>query len=1264
MSNPSAADDRATVVAFLAAVGGTGRTSTVANLSWLLASAGKRVLVVDWGSEPPRVPEFLEVFYVGDADPQPADVVRHVRDVLSGGPNLTIEVKRFAHAEFAGHVDVLAPAQVNGGGRPRLDVVPTGPGKLSELRAALADSGYDYVLIDAPTGAVPANLDLIAVVADVAAPCFRPRPRAIMDAAALARQLLQNTTASLDIVPVTTMFDARFDPRARQSLATIRGAFADLQDFQVASVRLDPIVRIPYLPYEAFDPLLAILVEDPLQPDGLVREYGRLAEAVTEGAVTALRPASPLVRGRYRRAFRIDTSEEADLIVVVYVARDRMWADWARAALERGGAQAVTLRAGTELPPEVSPQQVVLITAPDLDEAEELARLHERYPTADLLRSGLTVVIDAGRAEPEDRLADGLRSISLVDCGEAEARARLLTHFGLIDPVGDVGGEDVRYPGATPKVFRLPPRQPLFVGREDTIDALRDKLLEPGPHRAKATVTGVPGIGKSELALAYGYRFASDYDLVWWLSAHDEQSLLLSLAQLARAMREEELLDVQFAEYGTTAALAELASGNRIKRWLLIFDNADDPSLLRRRLPDGDIGHVLVTSSTARDSTIELTELSTTDSRYLLGRHLPGLSIADANRIAAAVEALPLALQLAGSWMVEAVNAERQGGTGSADAAAWAGRALLEQLAMQAESGGGPVEQIVPVIVESLERTSSGRLVVLLAGMCSFLSTQGIDLDLVRSPAMLNQLITVGKFDADMLRVDSWDIDRLLWLGARYGLFRVHWGAAKSLRLHRVVQAVLRAAMPAPQLEDLRRAAHTVLAAYAPTEVEEDAPDRRTRFAELQKHVFPSGAVGSDDDQVRRWLVNQVRFLYTDGGIGVSDATTKPAHDLLETWTARYGPEDSLRNRLAAQLANIERGMGHPDIALRLDDTALREQLLAQAPVRPQALISARGRAADLRALGRFTEALTEDQTAWQGFTETFGPDHPHTRSAANNLAVSLSLAGYSEDALGIEQDNYARLSSLFGPDHPRTIVALGRIGVYQRELGRYREARDSLLQSLRRLRGSPGSDHQELTLEWHLGITERLSDGPDSGAKDRIGTALRGFRELLGPQHPDTLACTLSSAISYRAMEETAYAIESTQLVLTGLGDAIGLAQTHPFIGLARLCLGLCWYADHELDAADAEIAEALATLRTSVGDVHPWTYAAQVARAKMLAATGRRDEAARLVERITRECREFLGRRHPTTATASANAEVLRGPDSEFDSRWTDLDVDIPQT
>ncbi|MFD1152648.1 ParA family protein, partial [Saccharothrix hoggarensis] len=64
MTTPRTTPAHTGVTAFLSATGGTGRTSAVANLAWVLASAGQRVLVVDWGSEVPRVREYLEPFLV------------------------------------------------------------------------------------------------------------------------------------------------------------------------------------------------------------------------------------------------------------------------------------------------------------------------------------------------------------------------------------------------------------------------------------------------------------------------------------------------------------------------------------------------------------------------------------------------------------------------------------------------------------------------------------------------------------------------------------------------------------------------------------------------------------------------------------------------------------------------------------------------------------------------------------------------------------------------------------------------------------------------------------------------------------------------------------------------------------------------------------------------------------------------------------------------------------------------------------------------
>ncbi|PZF91985.1 ParA family protein, partial [Micromonospora deserti] len=62
-----------TIVSFVSPANGTGRSSAVANVAWILASNGKRVLAVDWCAKTPRVYDYLRSFQV-DAVPA-ADVL-------------------------------------------------------------------------------------------------------------------------------------------------------------------------------------------------------------------------------------------------------------------------------------------------------------------------------------------------------------------------------------------------------------------------------------------------------------------------------------------------------------------------------------------------------------------------------------------------------------------------------------------------------------------------------------------------------------------------------------------------------------------------------------------------------------------------------------------------------------------------------------------------------------------------------------------------------------------------------------------------------------------------------------------------------------------------------------------------------------------------------------------------------------------------------------------------------------------------------------
>ena len=101
------------------------------------------------------------------------------------------------------------------------------------------------------------------------------------------------------------------------------------------------------------------------------------------------------------------------------------------------------------------------------------------------------------------------------------------------------------------------------------------------------------------------------------------------------------------------AVLGEL---RRRDRWLLVFDNAQDPEDLEAWLPGGT-GHVLVTSRAPRWAEVavpvEVDVLDRSESMALLRDRVPGLPEADADQMAGAVGDLPLALAQAAAYLTE-----------------------------------------------------------------------------------------------------------------------------------------------------------------------------------------------------------------------------------------------------------------------------------------------------------------------------------------------------------------------------------------------------------------------------------------------------------------------------------------------------------------------------------------------------------------------------------------------------------------------------------
>jgi hypothetical protein len=141
---------------------------------------------------------------------------------------------------------------------------------------------------------------------------------------------------------------------------------------------------------------------------------------------------------------------------------------------------------------------------------------------------------------------------------------------------------------AYPPIFNVPlPRNPYLTGRDVDLDRLHQHLLSEGPVAVAQAIAGSGGVGKTQLVLEYAYRFAKDYDVVWWIPAKHEDQILNSFSALAAR------LGITTTAGLEVAIVRDWLVSNH--RWLLVFDNAEEPDALTRFVPSGN-GHILITS--------------------------------------------------------------------------------------------------------------------------------------------------------------------------------------------------------------------------------------------------------------------------------------------------------------------------------------------------------------------------------------------------------------------------------------------------------------------------------------------------------------------------------------------------------------------------------------------------------------------------------------------------------------------------------------------
>jgi len=144
-------------------------------------------------------------------------------------------------------------------------------------------------------------------------------------------------------------------------------------------------------------------------------------------------------------------------------------------------------------------------------------------------------------------------------------------------------------------VWNIPyPRNDFFTGREETLAQLhtRFKADNATALSQRHAISGLGGVGKTQMAVEYAYRHRQDYQSVLWARAESRETLTSSFVEIATLLHLPE-----------KNAQDQTLTVNAVKRWLeanwewlLILDNADELAVVGEFLPSALGGHVLLTT--------------------------------------------------------------------------------------------------------------------------------------------------------------------------------------------------------------------------------------------------------------------------------------------------------------------------------------------------------------------------------------------------------------------------------------------------------------------------------------------------------------------------------------------------------------------------------------------------------------------------------------------------------------------------------------------
>ena len=264
------------------------------------------------------------------------------------------------------------------------------------------------------------------------------------------------------------------------------------------------------------------------------------------------------------------------------------------------------------------------------------------------------------RSEPMAVPSPGDQGATLENVGAASSVP--------LQAVADSHQADVPSPQMQPLLLNMPfKRNPFFVAHADILERLHDTFGKEGSRVSMLpqALTGLGGIGKTQVAIEYIFQYQQDYQTIIWVNADSRETLNQHCAYI-----------IDILHLTEDPARRQKSAIDTFKRWLndqvawlLVIDNVEDIAVINEFLPALRNGHVLLTTRTQLTGglahNIELGKMKEDDGALLLLRRARKITLDDpldtaqssdretAKKIVQEMDGLPLAIDQAGAYIDE-----------------------------------------------------------------------------------------------------------------------------------------------------------------------------------------------------------------------------------------------------------------------------------------------------------------------------------------------------------------------------------------------------------------------------------------------------------------------------------------------------------------------------------------------------------------------------------------------------------------------------------